>query len=529
MEKTIRVTVGSTFKISPWGDLSSRYSGYTCSSTTYKTSDSNSFSINVSSTTKTRYPGYTSTGYEEGFYSSYKIEALEVGTFTINGIATCHKRSGNDHYVGDPIVTYHIVVSEAPKVTSISMLNSLELHIDEVYTISPVISETGATTALTWYSSNPSVVNINNGIVTGVHEGTSIVTCTASNGIFAQCSVTVKPNNVSHISLSKTETQIEINQTLQLDAYLLPENATNSNVNWNSMNESIAVINSMGLVVGISEGWTNITATTMDGSSLSASCLVHVIAPSIWARSLTLDTKALDLILGEKVTLAATLQPSNVSSDRLLWTSSDESIVNVDSTGTVTALTIGNATVIVSTTDGSEISDSCQITVKPKYENKCATPIIDYLEGRITLICETEDVEFVTNVITENTHEYREAEFEFISTYTITSYATKEEYENSDTVSVTICWIECEGGHDQDDETDIITFPSVPVFIQTGNGMITLTGLTEGSKVTVYDITGRKVASTTAMNGSATISTDLTARSTAIVQIGERSVKVIMR
>ena len=161
--------------------------------------------------------------------------------------------------------------------------------------------------------------------------------------------------------------------------------------------------------------------------------------------------------------------------------------------------------------------------------NKCATPAISYINGKVSLTCEEQAAEVVTEVVSDNEQIYQGLEFDFTATYTFNAYAVKNGYENSDTVSVTICWIECEAEHGQDDETDIITLPSTPVLIQTANGSITLTGLTEGSEVTVYDITGRKVASTTVTNDTATISTDLTAGSTAIVQIGKRSVKVIMR
>ena len=103
-------------------------------------------------------------------------------------------------------------------------------------------------------------------------------------------------------------------------------------------------------------------------------------------------------------------------------------------------------------------------------------------------------------------------------------------YENSDTVSLAICWIDCTGEHGVgDDETDIISVPSQPVIIQCTNGMITLTGLADGTTITVYNTAGVELGMAVASTGTATIATSLEAGATAIVKIGNRSVKITVK
>ena len=163
---------------------------------------------------------------------------------------------------------------------------------------------------------------------------------------------------------------------------------------------------------------------------------------------------------------------------------------------------------------------------------KCATPTISYTDGRVVFSCETEGVELRTQVRTTYDRSYRtDSEgFEFIPTYTFTTYAIKDGFVNSDDVSVTICWIDCTGEHEGgDDDTDIISVPSQPVIIQCINGVITLTGLSDGTAVAVYDTAGMGYGTAVAENGAATIATNLEAGSTAIVKIGERSVKVAVK
>ena len=78
---------------------------------------------------------------------------------------------------------------------------------------------------------------------------------------------------------------------------------------------------------------------------------------------LTLSTSALTAKVGETNTLSATLEPTNATKADLTWTSSNTSVATVSSDGTVTAIAAGQATITTTTTDGSNLSASCEVTV----------------------------------------------------------------------------------------------------------------------------------------------------------------------
>lgn len=80
------------------------------------------------------------------------------------------------------------------------------------------------------------------------------------------------------ISLNKTTAVLTLGNTLQLTATILPINAANKTVNWTSSDSSIATVDNNGLVTAVATGTATITATTTDGSNLSASCEVIVHA-----------------------------------------------------------------------------------------------------------------------------------------------------------------------------------------------------------------------------------------------------------
>lgn len=83
------------------------------------------------------------------------------------------------------------------------------------------------------------------------------------------------PVDVTGVTLNQNTKTIEIDDTFQLTATVIPGNATNKNVTWSSGNTSIATVVN-GLVTGISAGTTTITVTTQDGN-YTATCAVTVL------------------------------------------------------------------------------------------------------------------------------------------------------------------------------------------------------------------------------------------------------------
>ena len=80
------------------------------------------------------------------------------------------------------------------------------------------------------------------------------------------------------ISLSPTSQTLKPGDKITITASVMPENATSRSITWSSSNESVAKVDE-GVVTAISPGTANITATTVDGSNISATCMVTVKAP----------------------------------------------------------------------------------------------------------------------------------------------------------------------------------------------------------------------------------------------------------
>lgn len=90
------------------------------------------------------------------------------------------------------------------------------------------------------------------------------------------------PGNVSvtGVTVNPTTTQVEVGQSVQLNASVAPSNATNKQVTWSVASSGIASVSASGLVTGLAPGTTTVTATTADGNKTAGASITVVPAPS---------------------------------------------------------------------------------------------------------------------------------------------------------------------------------------------------------------------------------------------------------
>ncbi len=174
----------------------------------------------------------------------------------------------------------------------------------------------------------------------------------------------VKSVSVTEVGLNKTSTTLIEGETETLVATVMPENATDKSVVWESGNESAATVSQEGLVTAVGEGKATITVKTNDGG-FSASCEVTVKKKVIAVTGVVLGNTELTLVEGEEEKLAAAVTPENATDKSVVWESGNESAATVSQEGLVTAVGEGKATITVKTNDGG-FSASCEVTVKKK-------------------------------------------------------------------------------------------------------------------------------------------------------------------
>ena len=169
---------------------------------------------------------------------------------------------------------------------------------------------------------------------------------------------------VTGIAVNPTQIEIEIGETTQLIKEVTPSFASNNDVIWASNNTSLVTVDEFGNIEGINEGTATIIATTVDGN-FTAETIVTVTEPIVSVTSITLESQTEDIVVLEILDLTETVTPSNASNQSVVWTSSDSSVVTVDSDGVITGISEGTATITVTTLDGNFTAEAIVTVTEP--------------------------------------------------------------------------------------------------------------------------------------------------------------------
>jgi len=214
-----------------------------------------------------------------------------------------------------------------------------------------------------WSSSNPSVATVNaSGLVTGVAAGSATITA-VSEGKSGGAAITVNPAPVpvASVAVTPASATVQAGQTVQLAA--TPKDANGNPlsgrvVTWVSGNSAVATVNAGGLVTSAAAGSATITATS-EGQSGTATITVTTVPVA----SVAVTPAATSLPTGGTVQLTAIPKDANgtpLTGRSVAWTSSNGAVATVSSSGLVTAVATGSAT-ITATSEGQ--SGSASITV----------------------------------------------------------------------------------------------------------------------------------------------------------------------
>ena len=159
----------------------------------------------------------------------------------------------------------------------------------------------------------------------------------------------------------------------------LAKAASKLTVEWTSSDESVATVDATGMVVAVSAGETDITASVTD-SEMSAVCKVTV---KVAAKDITvpdnLDVKLND---GNETTVEATVSPADATDVKVSYASTDEAVATVDKDGRVQVLQPGECDIVTTLTqEGKKVVEK-KTHIKAFYEVEGIT--LDKTEGILT-------------------------------------------------------------------------------------------------------------------------------------------------
>lgn len=232
------------------------------------------------------------------------------------------------------------------------------------------IAEAAEKLDLVWTSSDEAVATVDgDGLVTAVGAGMAEIKVSASDvNLSSSCMVTVVVPATGITVPDKLDLVLNGQNTANLNAMATPEDATDVVLTYVSSDEKVATVDETGMVTAVGNGEADITISltqtfpaatgetaTAETSAqpINLTAVTHVTVTTA-VESISFDKNEGVLTVGNTHQIKATVSPENASDQTLTWTSSDESIATVDSSGNVAAKAAGSATITASVGDVSE-------------------------------------------------------------------------------------------------------------------------------------------------------------------------------
>lgn len=292
---------------------------------------------------------------------------------------------------------------EAPAVTPETAATGESAETDEK------VAKAAEKLTIEWTSSDESVATVDaTGTVTAVAAGEANVTASVKDADIAASThikVVVTPTGV--VAPESIDLVTNGENTKDLDAKLVPADATDVKLAYESSDESVATVDETGKVTAVANGectiTTYVTAKTEDAEASELSAVVveaadseevddsvatmpedlaamdsafGVVPENLKAETkvtvttnvegITLDKTEGVLTVGNTVTVTATVTPDTATNASVTWSSSDEAIATVDSEGKITAVAPGTATITAVSDSNPDASAAYAVTVQAK-------------------------------------------------------------------------------------------------------------------------------------------------------------------
>jgi len=203
-----------------------------------------------------------------------------------------------------------------------------------------------------WNTENSSIATVSSsGVVTGIATG-AVRIAASSNGVSGFSAITVIPPSVASVQVTPSSAAITVDGTVHFQAATLDGSGnplTGRTITWSSSNTGVATVDNTGLVTGVAVGAATITATSEGKSGTAGIAVAAQVAASI-----SVAPPSVSVTVGQTSQLTPTVKDANgavIAGAPVSWNIDNGSIASVSSSGLVTGLSPGTAT--ITATSGS--------------------------------------------------------------------------------------------------------------------------------------------------------------------------------
>jgi uncharacterized protein YjdB len=358
-------------------------------------------SIRVTPTTSSLYPGakeqlavvgYDDAGRQMAVDPSllhWSVSDSKILSVDNNGVASGMSKGSAviTARISNKQATASVNVLATPAATITVTLATSTLEVGQTTQATASVADaTGApviSPVIAWQSSNPAIATVNaTGVVTAVARGSATISA-ISDGKTGGAPLTVAAKSVAAVALSPNPAAALPGQTVQLTAVAKDAQGLaipGKTFSWQSSSAAVATVSSAGLVTAVASGSATISAS-VDGVTGTAQFSTTQLTVS----NLVVNPPTATVTVGQSVQLTATATDAlgNVLTGRVpAWASSNPTIATVSSSGNVTTISHGSATITASL-DSKTATASIGVDVPPP--EPVATITVTLNAGTITV------------------------------------------------------------------------------------------------------------------------------------------------
>ena len=327
---------------------------------------------------------------------TYSSDSTSVATVTSGGLIKA---------VGNGIATITAVDAQGNKINcSVRVLtdpqsvshSDISLAWSNERSISPIFASSSNDFVVEASSSRPDIASVytksGTYYVKANALGTAVVSFKTALGYTASFTVSVYATAVSSISVSPTSTTLACGASAKLTATCSPTVYTGV-LTWSSNDTSVVTVDGNGIIKAVGTGSATVTVSSSNGKT--ATCKVTVTTP---VSVITTDSASISVYAGETCRMGVTCTPENAINS-VSWSSSDNNVATVDSSGLITGVSGGKCTVTVTSPQGGKATFTVNVLT---YKVAVTGVTLNYTEKALTV---GDDCAFTATVSPSNATE----------------------------------------------------------------------------------------------------------------------------
>lgn len=280
------------------------------------------------------------------------------------------KNIGSINITVNKVYVNKINISSSTGKNNVRVGNYLQLTAD-------VLPKNATNKEIQWSSNNKDIVVDSEGKVQALATGSAIITALAKDGsgVYNTINISTIPNAVTakNLTLSNEEITLLTNSEKKVIYSLEPSNIDTPYIQVTSSEEGIVMTDTelttttggSIAIYGLKAGNTVLTVKTLDGSNLSKTINVIVEPQPIKISNIAVKDEDISIAVGTTYQVEVKFTPEIASNKKLSWFSTSDNILKVDENGLLTAVSEGDAIVVIKTTDDSNIEKRINVKVTP--------------------------------------------------------------------------------------------------------------------------------------------------------------------